>query len=91
MRSLNPSPIFLAGVTDRTSMLHIFSGSSGRENSCCITWGYKEFKLKGKKNISCYSRYWILLKCFTCLLSLIAIGKMPFQQFLMSLIPIGNL
>lgn len=24
MRSLNPSPIFLAGVTDRTSMLHIF-------------------------------------------------------------------
>lgn len=28
MRSLNPSPIFLAGVTDRTSMLHIFSGIS---------------------------------------------------------------
>lgn len=37
MRSLNPSPIFLAGVTDRTSMLHIFTGSSERENTCCIT------------------------------------------------------
>lgn len=80
VRSLNPSPIFLASATVKTSMLLFFFPSLTMKGEIHVVLLKATKNLNLRKNISHYSRY-LLLNCSRLLLLILRGNVIVSQEF----------